>query len=141
MSRSADERTVEVDEGLESLVVAVESAVVTYLVRITEATRQGLLDALEALDADAAASESFHRRLNSLATLTGLAGLGTSSLDVIGQKSGLPTVTELPLPLFQAQVALVRAAKDELREPSPATLHALESASAQLAATRRSYLS
>jgi hypothetical protein len=50
-------------------------------------------------------------------------------------------VNKVPLPVFQAQVALVRAAKSEIRDPSPGTLDALESANEELAAMRARYVS
>lgn len=139
-NRPRDDRTVEVDEGLEAGLVDVESAVVSYLVRITDASRDSLASALQAIDAETSASDDFRSRLNAVASLTGMAGLGTSSLDVFGQTRRFPVVNQVPLPVFQAQVALVRAAKSEIREPSPATLDALESTNEQLAAMRSRYV-
>lgn len=135
-NRTDDDKLVEVDEGMESLVVEVESAVVTYLVRIDDASRAALLRALEALDAHTAASEAYVRRAGSFATLTGVAALGRSSLDVIGRRSEFPAVSEVPLRVFQGQVALVRAAKEELRASSPATIRDLEAANQELAEAR-----
>jgi hypothetical protein len=135
-----DDRTIEIEEGLEARLVDVESAVVSYLVRITEATRAELATALQALDAETSASDSFRSHMNAVASLTGMAGLGTSSLDVIGQSSRFPVVNQMPLPVFQAQVALVRAAKSEIRGPSPATLDDLTSTNGQLAAMRDRYV-
>ncbi len=139
-SRWQDDRKVEVDEGLESRLVDVESAVVTYLVRITNVSRDNLASMLQALDTDTSASDAFRTHLNAVATLTGMAGLGTSSLDVIGQTSKFPVVNQVPLPVFQAQVALVRAAKSEIRDSSPETLNDLESANEQLASMRSRYV-
>jgi len=139
-NQSQDGRTVEVDEGLEARLVDVESAVVTYLVRITIASRDNLDSILQALDAGTSASDAFRTHLNAVATLTGMAGLGTSSLDVIGQSSKFPVVSQVPLPVFQAQVALVRAAKSEIRDSSPETFTALESANEQLASMRSRYI-
>ena len=139
-NRSRDDRTVEVEEGLEARLVDVESGVVTYLVRITNESRDTLDSMLQALDADTSASDAFRTHLNAVATLTGMAGLGTSSLDVIGQTSKYPVVSQVPLPVFQAQVALVRAAKAEICDPSPETLEALESANEQLASMRSRYV-
>lgn len=135
-NRWQDDRKVEIDEGLESRLVDVESAVVTYLVRITNESRDNLASMLQALDADTSASDAFRTHLNAVATLTGMAGLGTSSLDVIGQTSKFPIVNQVPLPVFQAQVALVRAAKSEISDSSPETLTALESANERLASMR-----
>jgi hypothetical protein len=139
-NRWQDDRKVEVDEGLESRLVDVESAVVTYLVRITSVSRDNLASMLQALDTDTSASDAFRTHLNAVATLTGMAGLGTSSLDVIGQTSKFPVVNQVPLPVFQAQVALVLAAKSEIRDTSPETLDALESANEQLASMRSRYV-
>ena len=138
--RWQDDRKVEVDEGLEARLVDVESAVVTYLVRITQVSRDNLASMLQALDADTSASDAFRAHLNAVATLTGMAGLGTSSLDVIGQTSKFPVVNRVSLPVFQAQVALVLAAKSEIRDASPETLEALESANEQLASMRSRYV-
>lgn len=138
--RWQDDRKVEVDEGLEARLVDVESAVVTYLVRITQVSRDNLASMLQALDADTSASDAFRTHLNAVATLTGMAGLGTSSLDVIGQTSKFPVVNRVSLPVFQAQVALVLAAKSEIRDASPETLEALESANEQLASMRSRYV-
>lgn len=140
-TRPRDDRTVEVDEGLEARLVDVETAVVTYLVRITDVSRDHLTSVLHALDSDTSASDAFRSHLNAVATLTGMAGLGTSSLDVIGQTSKFPIVNQVPLPVFQAQVALVRAAKAEISDPSAETLGALESANDGLAAMRSRYVS
>lgn len=140
-NRPRDDRTIEIDEGLESRLVDVESAVVTYLVRITETSRDDLATVLRALDADTSASDAFRSHLNAVATLTGMAGLGTSSIQVIGQTSRFPVVNRVPLPVFQAQVALVRAAKSEISDPSPETHDHLESTNEQLAAMREQYVS
>ena len=130
------DQLVQVDEALETRIVEVESSVVTYLVRIDEGSRAALLGALEALDADVEASEAFQRRKNAFTSVTGVAGLGRSSLAVIGQKSEFPTVREVPVHVLRAQIALVRAAKEELRAPSPSTLDALDVANDELAAAR-----
>lgn len=127
---------VRVEEGLEAAVCEVESAVVTYLVRIDDASSAALMAALRSLDAHTAASEDFQRRQNSFTSLTGVAGLGKSGLDVFGQTSDFPTVNEVPVQVFQAQVALVRAAKEGLAAPSPTTLDALSIANDELAAAR-----
>lgn len=140
-NRPRDDRTVELEEGLEALLVNVESAVVSYLVRITDASRDDLASVLQALDADTSASDAYRSQLNAVATLTGMAGLGTSSIDVIGQTSKFPVVSQVPLPVFQAQVALVLAAKSEIRDPSPETLDALEAANEKLASMRSRYVS
>jgi hypothetical protein len=132
---------VQVDEGLESLIVGVESAVVTYLVRIDDASQAALLGAVQALDADVEASEAFQRRKNAFTSVTGVSGLGRTSLAVIGQKSEFPTVNELPVRVFQAQIALVRAAKEELRAASPSTLDALDLANNELATARSRHFS
>jgi hypothetical protein len=140
-NRASDNRTVEVDEGLEARLVDVESAVVSYLVRITETSRDDLASVLTALDADTSASDAFRSHLNAVATMTGMVGLGTSSLQVYGQTRRFPVVNQVPLPVFQAQVALVRAAKTEIFDRSPETLDALESTNEQLAEMRARYVS
>lgn len=128
---------VQVDHGLRDCIAAVESAVVTYLVRITDASRDALVHALEDLDAETAAGDAFRSRTNAIVSLTGMAGLGLSSLRVIGQTSRFPVVLQVPVPVFQAQVALVRAAKEEVRAGTPQTLAALDAACGDLAAHRQ----
>jgi hypothetical protein len=137
---SDDGRCVQVDEGLEALLADVESAVVTYVVRITEDSRRSLADALDALDAATRASDDFRSKEGAAAMLVGFAGLGTSPLDVVGQTSKFPVVNEVPRPVFKAQVTLVRAAKDEVHSSSPQTLEALNGANGELAAMRSRYV-
>jgi hypothetical protein len=135
--RRDGERIVDVEAGLEALIFDVESAVVAYLVRITEETRAVLATAIAAVDAESSASDAFRARRGTIATSGSLAGLGTSSLDVIGQTSRYPIVNEVPLKLFQAQVALVRAARTEVAAATPLTLDALAGANRDLADVRR----
>jgi hypothetical protein len=56
--------------------------------------------------------------------------------EVLGETSIDSVVDEVPGAELNAQVALVTAAKDEVRGPTPDTLAALRSASATLAAAR-----
>jgi hypothetical protein len=131
------ERVVDVDDELETRIVAVESAVVAYLVRITPDTRDAVAVALAALDDESAASDTFRSRLNALATSAALSSLGSSALDVIGQTNRFPIVREVPASVFRAQVALVRAARAEVQSGDPSTFDALTRANDELAGVRR----
>lgn len=135
-----DDRCVQVDEGFEARLADVESAVVTYLVRISEDSRATLTAALEHVDAATAASDDFRSKQSSATMLVGFAGLGTSPLDVIGQTNNFPVVNEVPLPVFKAQVTLVRAAKDEVQASTPHSLEALGTANGVVAAMRSRYI-
>lgn len=137
---SPDGRLIEVDERLESRLVDVESAVVTYLVRITDESRASLVEALSALDAGTSASDAFHTRLNALTSLTGMPALGGSSLGVVGQASRFPVVSAVPMRVFQAQIGLVRAAKQEIRATTQESLNALDAANDELATMRSRYV-
>jgi hypothetical protein len=129
--------SVQVDHVLRDCIAAVESAVVTYLVRITDASREALVHALEDLDAETAAGDAYRGKTNAIVSLTGMAGLGSSSLRVIGQTSRFPVVLQVPVSVFQAQIALVRAAKDEVRDATPQTFEALDSACRDLGTLRQ----
>jgi hypothetical protein len=131
---------VQVDEALEARLADVESAVVTYLVRVTDDSRRTLKAALEAVDAATSASDDFRSKQSSAAMLVGFAGLGTSPLDVIGQTTKFPVVNEVPRPVFKAQVTLVRAAKEEVQTGSPQSLDALTTANSEVAAMRSRYV-
>jgi hypothetical protein len=58
------------------------------------------------------------------------------SLAIVGDATDNPIVEQVVAAEFQAQVTLVRAAKDEVRDPSPGALEALRSASAALTEAR-----
>ena len=132
------DREVLVDDELETRILDVESAVEAYLAGATFQARSDLEAALHALDDETAASDAYRARRNSVVTLGAVAGLGTSSSNIVGQTGRFPIIDEVLLSVFQAQVALVLAAKAEITDSSPMTLDALASASQELAAAQGS---
>ena len=125
------EENVPVDATLESDIDDVEQAVARYLGDATAAPRAALLAALERLDDRTDQSDQYQNSVIGSAAI-GFAAKG----EVLGETSLDPVVEQVPPDELQAQVALVRAAKDEIRGPTPATLASLQAAHAALAATR-----
>ncbi len=128
-----DGPSVTIDQGLAAALDAVEQGAADYVARITLRTHDDLAGALRELDAVTAASDEFSS-LRNRRPYFAVRGLGTSSLGVMGQATRFPVVVQVPLARFQATVALVLAAKDEVATPTPMTFEALSSASADLAA-------
>jgi hypothetical protein len=126
-----EEGQIPVDATLEGDIARVEQAVADYLEDPTDATRQGLLGALETLDDQTEQSDAYE------GSVIGSAALGYASKgEVLGETSIDSVVDEVPSAELRAQLALVKAAKDEVRGPSPDTLVSLRSALAGLAQTR-----
>lgn len=121
-----------VDAALEGHIAQVEDAVVAFLENPTEAARQLLRCTLEALDAQTDQSDAYGRSVIDSAAL-GYASKG----EVLGETSLDSVVDEVPSAELNAQFALVKAAKDEVRAPVPASLAALRTASAVLMDVRR----
>lgn len=125
------EETIRIDATLESDVAGVEESVAAYLSAPTDATRGALLAALETLDAQTDRSDAYE------GSVIGSGAVGYASKgEVFGETSIDSVVDEVSSAELNAQVALVQAAKNEVRSPSPATLAALQSAQADLAAKR-----
>jgi hypothetical protein len=120
---------VDVDLQLERDITSVERATGAYLGNPSEKLRQELLSALEALDEQTSASDSYEQSVVDSAVF----GF-TSKGRVIGETSQNPLAEELPGSLFRAQVLLVKAAKAAVTDPGPSTLDGLRSASSSLAA-------
>jgi hypothetical protein len=125
------EEEVPVDATLEGDIDGVEQAVARYLGEVTETSRAALLAALERLDDRTDQSDQYQNSVIGSGAI-GFAAKG----EVLGETSIDPVVDQVPSDELKAQVALVRAAKDEIRRPSPATFASLQAASAALAATR-----
>jgi hypothetical protein len=126
-----EEGQIQVDASLEGEVARVERSVAEYLHDPTDATRRTLLDALEKLDDQTDQSDAYRE------SVIGSGALGYASKGEVVGETGLDSVVdEVPSTELHAQVALVHAAKDEVRGPTPGTFAALQSASAALAATR-----
>ena len=125
------EDRVQVDAALESDVTGVEQSVAAYLGDPTAASRQTLLAALETLDDQTDQSDAYE------GSVIGSGAVGYASKgEVIGETSIDSVVDEIPSEELHAQIALVQAAKNEVRGPTTETFAALQSAHAALAATR-----
>jgi hypothetical protein len=121
----------QVDAALESDLAEVEQSVADYLKDPNGATRQPLLAALERLDDQTGRSDAYE------GSVIGSGAVGYSSKGQVFGETGIDSVVdEIPSSELQAQVALVTAAKDEVRRSTTHTLAALRSASDALAATR-----
>ena len=120
-----------VEVALENDLARVEDSVAEYLRDPTVTARQSLLGALEELDDQTGQSDAYED------SVIGSGAVGFASRgEVLGETSVDPVVDEIRSAELHAQVALVTAAKDEVRGPTSDTLAALRSASATLAATR-----
>jgi hypothetical protein len=120
---------VPVDVHLERDLSEVVGAVDGHLAAPTDTSRKALLDSLELLDAQLDAADTFSR------AVSGALGLNAGA-PVIGETSGTPEAVEVYGAEFQAQVALVKAAKDEVRGPTSDTLSALRTARGALDSVR-----
>jgi hypothetical protein len=125
------EEGIPVDATLEGDIDEVEQAVARYLGDATDASRAALLAALERLDDRTDQSDQYQNSVIGSAAI-GFAAKG----EVLGETNLDPVVDQVPSDELRAQVALVRAAKDEIRGPSPATFASLQAAGAALAALR-----
>ena len=129
--QGAGQEPVQVDAALEGDVARVEQSVTAYLQSQTDAARRSLVAALEKLDDQTDQSDAYRE------SVIGSGALGYASKgEVLGETSIDSVVDEVPSSELTAQLALVRAAKDEVRGPSTATFASLQAASASLAATR-----
>jgi hypothetical protein len=125
------EEDIPVDATLEGDIGGVEQAVTRYLADHADASRAALLAALERLDDRTDQSDQYQNSVIGSAAI-GFAAKG----EVLGETSLDPVVDQVPSDELKAQIALVRAAKDEIRGPSPATFASLQAASAALGSTR-----
>jgi hypothetical protein len=117
----------EVEVHLETDIDAVQQAVATFLQVGGEGSRQALLATLETLDNQIDRSDAYE------ASIVGSPVFGGASKgSVLGETSTYPLAEEVPDRVVRSQVALVRAAKNVIRDPSPHTLHELRSASDSL---------
>jgi hypothetical protein len=128
---SGQEEPIQVDAALESDVARVEHSVGEYLHGPTDAARRNLLVALEALEDQTDRSDAYEE------SVLGSGALGYSSKgEVLGETDIDSVVDEVSSSELRAQVALVHAAKNEIRGPTPDTFAVLQSASATLVAVR-----
>ena len=118
----------EVDFHLESDIESIATLVLSFLQRPDdESTRKALSSELEVLDDQTASADSYS---NFKAVWVRLAIPGSS---VIGATSDYSPGEDVPSPEFAAQVTLVKAAKNAIRDSTTETLAALQKASDDLA--------
>jgi hypothetical protein len=130
---AAADEDIPVDAALVGDIEQVERAVDAHLEGPSDASRRALRVALEQLDDQTDQSDEFRNSVIG----SGAVGLGSRG-EVVGETSVDPVVDELPQSEFNAQVALVRDAKNEIRSPSPATFSALRAAAQTLDVIRKS---
>jgi hypothetical protein len=120
-----------VDSTLEGDIAQVEQSISDYLQNPTSTLRHSLSTALEQLDIQTDRSDSYEN------SIVGSAAWGYSSKgEVVGETNQYPIVDEVQGSELKAQIDLVKAAKNEVRGPSPETFAELRSASATLASIR-----
>ena len=119
---------VDVDLTLERDISTVVQAVDAYLQNTNEGLRKDLLTALEHLDDQTDRADAYQGRPQLYPADSGSAVVGATS------DNSMPE--ELPSTEFQAQVALVRAAKNAVTRLTPDTLADLRAANDALAEWR-----
>lgn len=125
------EEDIPVDAALEGDIALVEQSIAEYLKNPTDASRQSLLVVLKRLDDQTDRSDAYD------SSVIGSAALGYASKgEVLGETSIESVVEEVPGAELKAQVALVKAAKNEVRWPSLDTFASLQSAYAALSTIR-----
>ena len=131
--RPGDEEVDEVvvDAALERAIGSTEEAIGSYLEDPSAAARAPLLSALEALDTQIDDSDAYGS-----STFDSAAFGYTTKGSVLGETSSVSAASAIPGAELRAQIALVRAAKDEVRAPSAGTLTALRAAQEDLTAVR-----
>jgi hypothetical protein len=127
--REATENTVTaVDVHLEWDVDAVQEAVITFLRDASDGGRQSLARALETLDNQINLSDAYAESILD-ASIFGQAPKGA----VLGETSSHSMAEEVPGDVLRAQIALVRAAKAVVRDPTPSAIDELRTVSTSLA--------
>ena len=122
------EEEIEVDVDLERDLSAVEQAVENYLQNPNDSLRKDLLSALEELDAQIAQGDDYHGRLSYPFAAPESTVVGATNPSSVGEP--------IPSDEFQAQVALVKAAKNAVRQLTPDTLADLHAANEALTTWR-----
>ncbi len=121
-----------IDVRLEDRIRGIEGLVGGYLRSPhDEAARQALLAGLERLDDQTARADAY----SDFRAVTVRYQVPRSEL--IGATSDTSTGEDVPAAEFKAQVALVKAAKDAIRNPTAEAQSALRRASDELAEVRR----
>ncbi len=119
----------DVDVHLEWDIDAVQQAVTAFLQNASDGSRQSLVAVLGRLDSQIDLSDAYAANIVG-SPLWGQAPKG----DVLGETSSTPMAEEIPGAVVRVQVALVRAAKAAVRDPSPSSLEDLRTTNASLAA-------
>ena len=127
-SDAEQEVDVDVDAVLEQDISTVVQAVDAYLQSPNDSVRKDLLTALEELDAEIDQGDVYHGRVS-------YPFMGPTST-IIGATSPGSVAQEVPATEFQAQVALVKAAKNAVTRLTPDALAELRAASDVLAMWR-----
>jgi hypothetical protein len=129
--RTGDDNPVPVDRTLEEAIQDVEVAVDAHLSAPSTGHRNDLVAALGRLDQLTSLGDIYQSRIMS----SGLMGTALPST-VLGARSDAPMAEDIPRSEMQAQIALVRAAKDECAGGGSATQSALRDAVSRLAEAR-----
>jgi hypothetical protein len=129
--RDPADRSVPVDATLQRELRAVERDVDAYLQHQTSEHLHALEEALARLDAQTADSDAW------IAGVTNTASWGVDPKGtVIGETGNFPVAEDVPGAEFNAQIELVKAAKQVVQNATPQTLGALQEARAALDALR-----
>jgi hypothetical protein len=129
--RHAEERSLAVDTTLEGDLTDVEQSIQSFLANPTENRRKELRTVLEQLDDQTDSSDYFSENV------IGSGALGyATKFSVIGETSPNPIAEDVPATVFQAQIALVKAAKDAVVEQTESRLIALRKANEALETLR-----
>ncbi len=128
---AGSQATVAVEATLEGDIDRVEQMVAAYLARPTDGSRRSLFESLQALDAQTEQSDAY----GSSAIGSGAVGYASRG-EVLGETSPDPVVDEVPSAELGAQFALVKAAKDEMRQSTATTRVALQEAYAAVIESR-----
>ena len=126
------DQPVAVDEGLEQAIEGVEAAVDAYLDTASSDRRDALVSAIGHLDELVALGDDYTFRR----TTTGWGSGVSPGASVLGARDSTPIAEELPTRVLQAQLALVRWAKDALADGGPTAWEALRSAAQDLTSAR-----
>jgi hypothetical protein len=122
-----------VDEGLEQAIDAVDAAVDAYLEMASTELRAALVTALGHLDELVALGDDYTNRMGATRWAYGV----SPGASVLGARGSSPIAEELPTRVVQAQIALVRCAKEAVVDGGPATSDALRSAAEELTSARQ----
>ena len=129
---ASQDQVMAVDVQLEDHIREIEGLVSDYLRSPQdEVTRQALVAELEKLDDQTARADAYSDFRAVLVRYQ------VPRSWVIGATSDTSTAEDVPSAEFKAQVALVKAAKDAIRDPTAQTQSALQRANDELAEVRR----